>query len=64
MDMERVYLEEGDEVVSDFTHFTLNDKNELVDPQLGDCTFWHDGIVANKDEDGRFYILQEVECID
>jgi hypothetical protein len=63
MDKEKRYLEEGDEIVADFVYFTLTDNNELENPQLGYCSFWHDGEGAFKDEDGRFYVFEEVECI-
>jgi len=63
MDPVKRYLEEGDEIVADFVYFTIGENNELKKPVLGDCSYWHDGEAAFKDEDGRFYVWEEVECI-
>ena len=63
MDKQKRYLEEGDEIVADFVYFTLKGDRELENPLLGDCTFWHEGVVANRDEDGRFFVWEEVECV-
>ena len=63
MDAEKVYLEEGDEIVADFVYFTLGENNKLEDAVLGDSSFWYEGVPAYKDDDGRFYILEEVEAI-
>jgi len=63
MDTEKRYLEEGDEIIADFVYFELTNNNELKNPQLGDCSFWHDGMVANRDENGLFYVFEEIKCI-
>jgi hypothetical protein len=54
--MAKRFLEDGDEVVADFVHFTIGANGELEKPLLGDAEFWHDGESAFKDDDGRFYV--------